>query len=81
MEQLARDVGHRWGARLKAQYLAGDQTIGSWPGTLEEARRLVDVNFGRRLADDQRELLALLVERGARRAWHTSTGYAVAVNE
>jgi hypothetical protein len=71
-EQTARDIGHRWGARLKEQYIEGDQTIGSWPGTLDEARRLVDTTLGQRLGDEQRELLALLVERGARRAWHAS---------
>jgi hypothetical protein len=72
LEQVARDVGYRWGARLKAQYLASEQTIGSWPGTLDEARRLIDAAVGRRVADDERELLALLAERGARRAWHSS---------
>jgi hypothetical protein len=80
LEQVARDVGYRWGARLKAQYLASDQTIGSWPGTLDEARRLIDAAVGRRVADDQRELLALLAERGARRAWH-STDRGIAVFE
>ncbi len=69
-EQVAREIGQRWGARIKTQYAAQDKTMGSWPGTLEEARRLVDTTFGARLADEQRELLALLVERGARRAWH-----------
>jgi len=72
LEHVARDLGHRWGARLKAQYLASEQTIGCWPGTLDEARHLVDAALGRRIADDERELLALLVERGARRAWHSS---------
>jgi hypothetical protein len=72
LEQIARDLGRAWGARLKAQYLASEQTIGSWPGTLDEARHLVDSALGRRIPDDERELLALLVERGARRAWHSS---------
>jgi hypothetical protein len=76
LEQLARDLGFRWGARLRAQYLASEQTIGTWPGTLDEARRLVDGAFGR-MPDDQRELLALLAERGARRAWHSSEHPAV----
>jgi hypothetical protein len=71
-EQIARDIGHRWGERLKEEYLENDQTIGSWPGTLDEARRLIDTAIGHRVGDEQRELLALLVERGARRAWHTS---------
>jgi len=72
LEQVARDIGHRWGARMKAQYLASEQTIGSWPGTLDEARRLIDAALGHRVPDDERELLALLVERGARRAWHSN---------
>ena len=72
LEKLARDVGHRWGAKMKAEYLASEQTIGNWPGTLDEARGLIDAAVGRRVPDDERELLALLVERGARRAWHSS---------
>jgi hypothetical protein len=72
LEQIARDLGHRWGARVKAEYLASEQTIGVWPGTLDEARRLIDLAVGRRIPDDERELLALLVERGARRAWHST---------
>jgi hypothetical protein len=72
LEQIARDLGRSWGVRLKAQYLASEQTIGSWPGTLDEARHLIDSTVGRRIPDEDRELLALLVERGARRAWHSS---------
>jgi hypothetical protein len=72
LEQIARDIGQHWGARLKAQYLKGDQTIGCWPGTLDEARTLIDGALERRVGDEQRELLALLVERGARRAWHSA---------
>ena len=72
VEKLAREIGHRWGANLKAEYLASEQTIGTWPGTLDEARELIDAAVGRRVPDDERELLALLVERGARRAWHSN---------
>jgi hypothetical protein len=72
LEKLARDIGHSWGAKLKAEYLASEQTIGTWPGTLDEARDLIDAAVGRRVPDDERELLALLVERGARRAWHSN---------
>jgi hypothetical protein len=80
LEQIARDLGHRWGARLKAEYLASEQTIGIWPGTLDEARHLIDSTVGRRIPDEERELLALLVERGARRAWH-STDHARVIFE
>jgi hypothetical protein len=69
-EQVARDVGRRWGANLKAEYLASGRAIGNWPCGLDEARRLVDTAVGR-VEDSERELLALLVERGARRAWHS----------
>jgi hypothetical protein len=68
------------GRAPQAQYLASEQTIGTWPGSLDEARRLVDAAIGRRVPDDERELLALLAERGARRAWH-SNSRAVAVFE
>jgi hypothetical protein len=71
LEQIARDVGRRWGSELKAHYLATGRAIASWPGTLGEARQLVDAAVGRQLDDQERELLALLVERGARRAWHS----------
>ena len=70
LEQVAREVGKRWGTRLKAQYLATARSIGSWPGTLDEARSLIDATLDRTLDDEERELLALLVERGARRVWH-----------
>ncbi len=72
LEQVARDVGARWGLRLRDQYIEREQTIGTWPGTLDEARRLIDGSLGGRLTDDQREVLALMVERAARRAWHAS---------
>jgi hypothetical protein len=71
LEQIARDVGRRWGAELKAEYLSSGRPIANWPGTLGEARRLVDTVADRRLNDVERELLVLLVERGARRAWHS----------
>jgi hypothetical protein len=71
LEPIARDIGRDWGVRLKADHLTKGKTLGTWPGTLDEARRLVDVTAGRRLEDQERELLALLVERGARRAWHS----------
>ena len=77
LEKLARDIGRNWGATLKAEYLASEQTIGTWPGTLDEARDLIDAAVGRRVPDDERELLALLVERGARRAWHSNDHPAV----
>lgn len=70
LEDVAREVGVRWGARMRAHYLRSARTIGSWPGTLDEARHLIDDAVGQPLQEDDRELLALLVERGARRAWN-----------
>ena|SRR5258708_6193048 len=75
-EQLARDAGHRWGLRLVAQYAARQMPMGNWPGTLEEARHMVDSIVDKKIPHDERELLAMLVERGARRAWHTKGSQA-----
>jgi len=72
LEQVARDLGFRWGLRLREQYIEGEQTIGTWPGTLEQARKLIEASLDARVGDDLREALALMVERGARRAWHAS---------
>jgi hypothetical protein len=70
LEEVAREVGTRWGVRMRAHYLTSARAIGSWPGTLDEARRLIDDTVGAQLDDEERELLALLAERGARRAWN-----------
>jgi hypothetical protein len=70
LEEVAREVGTRWGTRMRAHYLRNARTLGSWPGTLDEARRLIDDTIGATLDDEERELLALLAERGARRAWN-----------
>jgi hypothetical protein len=70
LEEVAREVGARWGTRMRAQYLRSARTIGNWPGSLEDARRLIDDTVGARLDEDEREALALLAERGARRAWN-----------
>ena len=76
LEQLARETGHRWGLRMLAQYAPRAATVGNWPGSLEEARLMVDQIVGKKLPHDERELLAMLVERGARRAWHTRASQA-----
>jgi hypothetical protein len=73
LEEVAREVGTRWGTQMRARYLGNARTLGSWPGTLDEARRLIDDTVGATLEDDERELLALLAERGARRAWNDVT--------
>jgi hypothetical protein len=70
LEEVAREAGAQWGTKMRAQYLRADRTIGSWPGTLDDARRLIDSTVGRDLEEEERELLALLAERGARRVWN-----------
>ena len=70
LEEVAREVGVLWGTRMRARYLGSARTIGRWPGTLDEARRLIDDTVGATLEQEERELLALLAERGARRAWN-----------
>lgn len=69
LEDVAREAGAQWGTMVRAQYLRDARKVGSWPGTLDQARRLIDDTVAAPLPDDQRELLALLAERGARRAW------------
>lgn len=70
LEHLARSMGKRWARRVKAQYSANGEVPGQWPGALDQARRLVDELVGTRLTEDEREPLAIIVERSARRAWH-----------
>jgi hypothetical protein len=45
------------------------QRAGTWPCGLDEARRLIDNLLGARLSDEEREPLAIIAERSARRAW------------
>ena len=73
LEEVAREAGAQWGTQMRAQYLRADRSIGSWPGTLDDARRLIDSTVGGELGDEERELLALLAERGARRVWNDFT--------
>lgn len=70
LEEVAREAGAQWGSKMRAQYLRADRAPASWPGTLDEARRLIDSTVDGELGDDERELLALLAERGARRVWN-----------
>jgi hypothetical protein len=76
-EQAAREAGHRWGLRQVALHGARNARLGNWPGTLEECRQMVDALVGRKIGHDERELLAMLVERAARRAWHTRAAQAL----
>jgi hypothetical protein len=69
LEQVARSIGERWGRNLRARHDAAGQRLGAWPHGLEDARRLIDDLLGRRLSEEEREPLAIIAERSARRAW------------
>jgi hypothetical protein len=69
LEQVARSLGERWGRSLRARHEEGGMRLGAWPYGLGEARRLIDELLGTRLTDEQREPLAIIAERSARRAW------------
>jgi hypothetical protein len=70
LEHVARSIGERWGRNLRARHDAsGEQRLGAWPCGLEDARRLIDDLLGRRLTEEEREPLAIIAERSARRAW------------
>jgi hypothetical protein len=68
----AREIGRTWAKRLRSE---DNPNHGHrlWPGNLEDARALVDRCLGAR-EEDERESLALIVERGARSAWQAGTG-------
>jgi len=68
-EQVARCMGERWGRRLKARHSEMGRPITAWPCGLDDARRLIDELLGPRLSDDEREPLAIIVERSARAIW------------
>ena len=69
LEQVARSIGERWGKSLRALHEKRGHRLATWPCGLEEARRLIDDLLGTRLTEEQREPLAIIAERSARRAW------------
>jgi hypothetical protein len=69
LEQVARSIGERWGKNLRLRHEQGGRPIGAWPFGLHEARCLIDELLGTRLDEEQREPLAIIAERSARRAW------------
>jgi hypothetical protein len=71
VEQIARQLGYDWGTRVREEYMTQESSPESWPGTLQQARELVEGAFGEQPADEERETLVMLVERGARRAWRS----------
>ena len=72
LEQTARVLGERWARRLRLECHPLADGARPWPGTLEEARRLLDDTLGDKIAGERLEPLALIVERSARAAWHAS---------
>jgi hypothetical protein len=69
LEHVARSIGERWGRNLRARHEASGRRLGAWPCGLEEARNLIDALLGTRLSEEEREPLAIIAERSARRAW------------
>jgi len=69
LEQVARSIGERWGKSLRALREKSGHGQGTWPCGLEDARRLIDDLLGTRLTEEEREPLAIIAERSARRAW------------
>jgi hypothetical protein len=74
LEQVARSIGERWGRSMRARHEANGLRLGTWPCGLDEARRLIDELLGTRLTEEEREPLAIIAERSARRAWGTDAG-------
>jgi hypothetical protein len=72
LERRARELGDSWGKRLRAEQSRQSGLL--WPGKLQDARMLVDRHLGGHVPEEEREILALIVERGARRAWQGRSG-------
>jgi hypothetical protein len=68
LEHVARALGERWARRLHTDP-AVPRSAEPWPGSLEQARGLLDEFLGARAPAEHREALALLVERSARACW------------
>jgi hypothetical protein len=69
----AREIGRTWAKRLRSED-SPHHGHRLWPGNLEDARALVDRCLGARVEEEERESLALIVERGARSAWQAGSG-------
>jgi hypothetical protein len=71
LEQAVRNRAVRWAELRFNHFMTRGGTIPpEWPGTLQEARALVDELSGTQLDDLDREPLAIILERRARSAWH-----------
>jgi hypothetical protein len=68
---IATDVGVAWAAELVRQLRAAEREIvGSWPGTMSEARMRVLHRLHRKLDVDLLDDLARIATLAARREWH-----------
>jgi hypothetical protein len=68
---IATDVGVTWAAELVRQLRAAEREIvGSWPGTMSEARMRVLHRLHRKLDVDLLDDLARIATLAARREWH-----------
>lgn len=70
-EPIATAVGVAWAAELVRQLRAAEREIvGSWPGTMSEARMRVLHRLHRKLEVDLLDDLARIATLAARREWH-----------
>ena len=72
LEQTARMLGERWARRLRLGVGLVEKDLGPWPGTVDEARHLLDANLGAECPSERLEALVSIVERSARAAWRGS---------
>ena len=69
LEQVARVLGQRWARRLRADVTSKAKGMGPWPGTVNEARELLDATLGDEFPRESLESLVSILERSARAAW------------
>jgi hypothetical protein len=71
LSPIATAVGEAWAAELVRTLRANErEIIGSWPGTMREARMRVLARLHRQLDLSLLDELARLVTVAARREWH-----------
>jgi hypothetical protein len=72
LAERADDCGALWAVRLIRRFLAGGEALPpAWPGTIVEARRLVETFTGR-VGFTERENLAKIVQSAAEWTWADS---------
>jgi hypothetical protein len=73
LEREVRSLGERWARTLWAEQESPQISRMRWPGTLQDARRLISTTFGHNLSAEREEALALIAERSARTVWNRSS--------